>query len=264
MNPIARREQALAPVPQVRFTLDGRAVSARADRSLLQIARDEGIEIAHLCFKEGLDRAGNCRVCMVEIDGERTLAASCCRMPSEGMKVSTQSERALKSQRLVLELLLADMPEATYTRHNELDDWAAKLKIGKPRFAARAAPQSDLSHPAMAVNLDACIQCTRCVRACRDEQVNDVIGLAFRGEHTKIVFDFDDAMGASTCVACGECVQACPTGALASVERVGVPASVERLGALSSERDIDLQMPVKLVDSLCPFCGVGCQLTYHV
>jgi formate dehydrogenase major subunit len=138
------------------------------------------------------------------------------------------------------------MPEAEYTRHNEVDQWSAKLGVGKPRFAARAQPARDVSHPAIAVNLDACIQCTRCLRACRDEQVNDVIGLAFRGEHAKIVFDMDDAMGASTCVACGECVQACPTGAL-------MPA-----------RDAALAVPDRSVDSVCPYCGVGCQLTYHV
>jgi formate dehydrogenase major subunit len=138
------------------------------------------------------------------------------------------------------------MPEADYTRHSELDQWSVRLNLGKPRFAARAQPTQDLSHPAIAVNLDACIQCTRCLRACRDEQVNDVIGLAFRGEHAKIVFDMDDTMGASTCVACGECVQACPTGAL-------MPA-----------RDAALAVPDKQVASLCPYCGVGCQLTYNV
>src|SRR3989449_5904402 len=112
---------------------------------------------------------------------------------------------------MVLELLLADMPEHEYTLNNKVDVWARKLKLGKPRFKSRAQPKADLSHPAMAVNLDACIQCTRCVRACREEQVNDVIGYAGRGDHSKIVFDFDDPMGESTCVACGECVQACPT-----------------------------------------------------
>ena len=125
-------------------------------------------------------------------------------MATNGMKVTTNSERAVKSQQMVLELLLADMPETSYTRHNEVDQWAQKLGVGKPRFAARESVRADLSHPAIAVNLDACIQCTRCLRACRDEQVNDVIGLAFRGDHAKIVFDMDDAMGASTCVACGE------------------------------------------------------------
>ncbi|MBN8493939.1 MAG: formate dehydrogenase subunit alpha [Burkholderiales bacterium] len=230
----------------VTFTLNGREVSGLQGEPILEVARREGIEIPHLCYKPGLDAVGNCRACVVEIAGERTLAPSCCRSATAGMKVTTDSERALKSQKLVLELLQSDMPEADYTRHNEVDQWSAKLGVGKPRFAGRAQPAQDLSHPAIAVNLDACIQCTRCLRACRDEQVNDVIGLAFRGDHAKIVFDMDDPMGASTCVACGECVQACPTGAL-------MPA-----------RDAALAVPDRAVPSVCPYCGVGCQLTYHV
>ena len=246
MNAVSRSEAAQLASPTVSFELNGRAVTGRADRTLIEIAKDVGIEIPHLCYKEGLDSVGNCRACVVEIAGERVLAPSCCRTPTAGMKVTTDSERAVKSQRLVLELLLADMPEASHTRHNEVDQWAEKLGIGKPRFAPRVSVAADLSHPAIAVNLDACIQCTRCLRACRDEQVNDVIGLAFRGNQAKIVFDMDDAMGASTCVACGECVQACPTGAL-------MPA-----------RDVALAVPDKQVDSVCPYCGVGCQLTYNV
>ena len=230
----------------ITFSLNGREVSGLQGEPILEVARREGIEIPHLCYKPGLDAVGNCRACVVEIAGERTLAPSCCRSATAGMKVTTDSERALKSQKLVLELLQSDMPEADYTRHNEVDHWSAKLGVGKPRFAARMQPAQDLSHPAIAVNLDACIQCTRCLRACRDEQVNDVIGLAFRGEHAKIVFDMDDPMGASTCVACGECVQACPTGAL-------MPA-----------RDAALAVPDRSVPSVCPYCGVGCQLTYHV
>ena len=230
----------------VSFRLDGREVTGLEGEPILEVAKREGITVPHLCYKPGLDAVGNCRACMVEIDGERTLAPSCCRSATPGMKVSTDSERARKSQRLVLELLQSDMPEAEYTRHNELDQWSERLGLGKPRFAARRQPAQDISHPAIAVNLDACIQCTRCLRACRDEQVNDVIGLAFRGEHAKIVFDMDDPMGVSTCVACGECVQACPTGAL-------MPA-----------RDAALAVPDKQVASVCPYCGVGCQLTYHV
>ncbi|MGZ5268331.1 MAG: formate dehydrogenase subunit alpha, partial [Caldimonas sp.] len=110
----------------------------------------------------------------------------------------------------------------------------------------RTEPLPDVSHPAMAVNLEACIQCTRCVRACREEQVNDVIGYAFRGLDSKIVFDLDDPMGDSTCVACGECVQACPTGALMPKTQVGS------------------QVVDRKVDSVCPFCGVGCLITYNV
>src|SRR5258708_18754989 len=147
---------------------------------------------------------------------------------------------------MVLELLLSDMPQTQYTLNNKVDVWARNLKVGKPRFESRKQPKADVSHPAIAVNLDACIQCTRCLRACREEQVNDVIGYASRGEHSKIVFDFDDPMGESTCGGCGGCVQACPTGAL-------MPA-----------REAGLEVIDKKVDSVCPFCGVGCQLTYHV
>ncbi|ROZ61654.1 formate dehydrogenase subunit alpha [Ramlibacter sp. WS9] len=246
MNAVTRQELAQLDAPLVSFSLNGREVTGRATETVLQVAKREGVEIPHLCFKEGMEAVGNCRSCMVEINGERVLAPSCCRSPTPGMKVVTDSERAVASQKLVLELLLSDMPEADYTRHNEVDQWAAKIGVGKPRFEARAHVAPDLSHPAIAVNLDACIQCTRCLRACRDEQVNDVIGLAFRGDQAKIVFDMDDSMGGSTCVACGECVQACPTGAL-------MPA-----------REAALAVPDKQVESVCPYCGVGCQLTYNV
>ena len=246
MNAATRAERALLDAPTVHFTLDGQPVSGRADESILQIAQRHGVQIPNLCFSQGLEAAGNCRVCMVEVQGERVLAASCCRKPTADMQVHSSSPRACKAQQMVLELLQSDMPEVAHTRHSELDHWAAQLQVGKPRFAARKSVAPDHSHPAIAVNLDACIQCTRCLRACRDEQVNDVIGLAFRGEQAQIVFDMGDAMADSTCVACGECVQACPTGALSPAKGVALP------------------QPDKSVDSLCPYCGVGCQLTVHV
>jgi len=112
-------------------------------------------------------------------------------------------------------------------------------------------PAEDPSHPAMRVFLDACINCNLCVRACREVQVNDVIGMAYRGAGSKIVFDQDDPMGASTCVACGECVQACPTGALMEAKRV-------------DDKGVELKAPSKEVESVCPYCGVGCQVTYQV
>ncbi|HUR90947.1 MAG TPA: formate dehydrogenase subunit alpha [Ramlibacter sp.] len=246
MNAVSRAELAQIGAPTVTFKINGQEVTAPANRTIIEIADEMGVEIPRLCYKPGLDAVGNCRSCMVEIKGERVLAPSCCRNPANGMEVATHSERAVASQKMVLELLLADMPEREYTRDNELDQWAAKLEVRKPRFESRGQVAPDFTHPAIAVNLDACIQCTRCLRACREEQVNDVIGLAFRGEREKIVFDMDDPMGVSTCVACGECVQACPTGAL-------MPA-----------RDVALNVPDKQVESVCPFCGVGCQLTYNV
>ncbi|MEX0951500.1 MAG: formate dehydrogenase subunit alpha [Gammaproteobacteria bacterium] len=237
------------PENTIKFTLNGRTVEALEGETILQAAKRIGIEIPHLCYMDGYREVGNCRSCMVEIEGERVLAPSCCRQPKEDMTVHSDNERALLAQKMILELLLSDMPgqgESPHTPNSELDLWAKKLGVSKPRFEARSQPQADLSNVAIAVNLDACIQCTRCVRACREEQVNDVIGYAFRGEHSKIVFDLDDPMGNSTCVTCGECVQACPTGALMPANEVG-------------KADIDKQ-----VESVCPYCGVGCLLTYNV
>src|SRR5215475_10371133 len=243
MDRLSTQQAATMPIE---FKLNGRTVVGRADELIIETARNHGIDIPHLCYRRGLRPDGNCRACMVEIKGERVLAPACCRYPSDGMEVTSDSPRALASQKMIVELLLADLPEKRYTLDNKVDTWAKRLNVGRPRFAPREQPQADVSHPAMAVNLDACIQSTRCVRACREEQVNDVVGYAFRGVHSKIVFDLDDPMGESTCVACGECVQACPTGALA-------PA-----------RDAYLVPVDRTVASVCPYCGVGCQLTYHV
>src|SRR5438067_437206 len=242
--------QQLAMMP-IEFKLNGQTVVGRPDEKLIETAKKHGVDIPHLCHGGNQRSDGNCRACVVEIKGERALAPSCCRFPTAGMEVTTNSPRALASQKMVLELLLSDMPEQEYTQVNKLRNWAKKLGVGKSRFARREQPQQDVSHPAIAVNLDACIQCTRCVRACREVQVNDVIGYAGRGDHSKIVFDFDDPMGESTCVACGECVQACPTGAL-------MPAT------LVDEANVRTQFPDREVHSVCPYCGVGCQLTYHI
>ncbi|MBA2352608.1 MAG: formate dehydrogenase subunit alpha [Pseudomonadota bacterium] len=233
--------------PQVvEFELNGRTISGFSDETIIEAAKRHGVKIPHLCYLKGYRPDGNCRACMVEIKGERVLAPSCCRAPTAGMEVFSENERARTSQKMVLELLLSDMPASKHTLNSELDDWAKELKLGQPRFAPRDNPPPDISHPAIAVNLESCIQCTRCVRACREVQVNDVIGYAFRGHHSEIVFDLGDPMGTSTCVACGECVQACPTGAL-------MPA-----------RGVGMIEPDKKVDSLCPYCGVGCHLTYHI
>lgn len=251
-----KKNQQMMP-QEIIFKLDGKELNAYEGETILQAAHRHGTDIPHLCYKEGLRPDGNCRACVVEIDGERTLAPSCCRKVTANLQVQSGSPRAIKSQKMVVEMLLSDLPDDGYkwiygdssSQHGELTDWAKRLDVKvRPELKAlrRDSVKADLSHPAMAVNLDACIQCNRCVRACREEQVNDVIGYAMRGANSQITFDLNDSMGDSTCVACGECVQACPTGAL-------MPKS------LMGNQKVDRE-----VDSVCPFCGVGCQLTYKV
>jgi formate dehydrogenase major subunit len=239
----------------IAFELDGQQVEARPGETIWQVAKRLGTHIPHLCHKDARDYRpdGNCRACMVEIEGERVLAASCKRTPGVGMKVKTATERASKARSMVIELLLADQPERA-TSHDPTShfwDQADFVGLTSSRFPAAQRWAADPSHPAMRVNLDACIQCNLCVRACREVQVNDVIGMAYRSHGAKIVFDFDDPMGESTCVACGECVQACPTGAL-------MPA------AYLDANQTRTVWPDREVNSLCPYCGVGCQVSYKV
>jgi formate dehydrogenase major subunit len=240
----------------IRFDLNGEQVEADPGETIWQVARRMGTEIPHLCHSPEPDYRpdGNCRACMVEIDGERVLAASCKRTPAAGMKVKSRSPRATAAQKMVLELLVADQPARSeaHDPDSKFWHWAEKCGVTTSRFPAAERWTGDASHPAMRVNLDACIQCNLCVRACREVQVNDVIGMAWRNHAAKIVFDFDDPMGESTCVACGECVQACPTGAL-------MPAAL--IDDATQRRDV---YPDRVVDSLCPFCGVGCQVAYQV
>ena len=153
---------------------------AAATEQLEEWAKRAGVDIPHLCYKEGLRPDGNCRACVVEIKGERVLAPSCCRAATAGMEVQACSDRAVKSQKMVVEMLLSDMPDVGYKwndadagadcdsgqcgQHGELSEWAERLDIEvRPELKAlrREQPAHDVSHPAMAVNLDACIQCTR-------------------------------------------------------------------------------------------------------
>jgi formate dehydrogenase major subunit len=245
-----------ADAAAIAFDIDGIAVAAAPGETIWEVARRHGVVIPHLCHLDapGYRPDGNCRACVVEIQGERVLAASCVRRPTPGMRVSTNSTRADSARAMVFELLLADQPprDEAPDADSAFWRWADRLRLASSRFPRRAtAPAADRSHPAMAVQLAACIQCGLCVRACREVQVNDVIGMAGRGHRARVVFDQDAPMGASTCVGCGECVQACPTGAL-------LPASV------LDDRGVKAVRPDRAVDSLCPYCGVGCQATYHL
>ena len=244
---------------RISFMLDGQPASAAPGETIWEVANGRGLIIPHLCHKPapGYRSDGNCRACMVAIDGERTLAASCIREPSEGMVVTTDQPREKQARRMVMELLVADQPEqaVAHDKSSHLWDMAETQDVSESRFPTKDAdhiPLLDDSHVAMSVNLDACIQCGLCVRACREVQVNDVIGMAGRGGNAYPVFDMDDPMGTSSCVACGECVQACPTGAL-------LPATVTDENQQGDTKDYDRE-----VESVCPFCGVGCQVSLKI
>ena len=244
---------------KITFTLDGQSVEAEAGMTIWEVANGRGLIIPHLCHKPepGYRSDGNCRACMVAIEGERTLAASCIREPSAGMVVTTDKPREVQARKMVMEMLVADQPaqDIAHDKSSHLWDMAAAQDVSTSRFPKLEpdfVPLLDSSHVAMSVNLDACIQCGLCVRACREVQVNDVIGMAGRGHNAYPVFDMDDPMGDSSCVACGECVQACPTGAL-------MPATVTDENQVGDSADFDSE-----TDSVCPFCGVGCQISLKV
>ncbi len=246
-----------SPNKTVTFNLNGDDVTVPEGTTIWEAANGQGLVIPHLCHKPapGYQPDGNCRACMVEVEGERTLVASCIRPATDGMVVKTDTERAEKSRALVMELLVADQPEQPHDVSSHFWDMAKLNDVSDSRFPEKEPekiPLLDDSHIAMRVNLDACINCNLCVRACRDVQVNDVIGMAGRGHTAQVVFDQNDPMGDSTCVACGECVQACPTGAL-------MPATVLDENQVGDSKDYDSE-----TESVCPFCGVGCKVSLKV
>lgn len=244
---------------KIRFTLDGKTVEANPGETIWEVANGRGLIIPHLCHKPapGYRPDGNCRACMVEVEGERTLVASCIREPGEDMVVTTNSTRAKTARKMVVEMLITDQPERdqAHDKSSHLWDIADASGVSEsrlPKLEPDRVPLLDDSHVAMNVNLDACIQCGLCVRACREVQVNDVIGMAGRGHDAYPTFDISDAMGASSCVACGECVQACPTGAL-------MPAAVLDAAQQGDNADFDSE-----TETVCPFCGVGCKVSLKV
>jgi formate dehydrogenase major subunit len=211
-----------------------------------------GIDIPLLCHDERLRPVGVCRVCEVDI-GARTLAASCVRACEEGMKVATATDKVERQRRMLVELLMSDQPaecpKESTTGDNDLFALARRYGARGDSLPRGAGRGEDRSSKVIAVNHDACILCDKCVRGCDEVQHNDVIGRTGKGYGARIAFDLDKPMGESTCVSCGECMAVCPTGAL-----VNKPVSAE----------IKPRVHLKQVDSVCPYCGVGCALTYHV
>lgn len=239
-------------IQTINATIDGQEVSVPEGTTLYDAALSIGTEIPKLCHESKLNPVGVCRVCVVEVEGGRVLAPSCCRSVENNMVVKTNSERVKKSQKMLIELLMANHPSPCEKHRKtgdcELEVLAEQMGVVNSRFGHQIHENGlDTSSKVIDVDHNACILCDRCIRACADLQSNDVIGRTQKGSKAKISFDFDLPMGKSTCVSCGECVAACPTGALTEKALVG-------------ERKETAQE----VDSICPYCGVGCSITYHV
>ena len=237
----------------VRLTIDGREVSVAPGTRLWDAARSLGIEIPVLCHEPGLEPVGVCRMCAVEVEGERVMTAACVREAEDGMVVRTGGAKIDRCRDVLTELLLSEQPETSARETTTGDDGllalAAERDVAAPPHLASGTPRGgDLSSPVIAVDHQACILCDRCIRACDDVQHNDVIGRTGKGYATRIGFDLDQPMGESSCVSCGECVAACPTGALVN----------RPLGAALRPREA-----LRSVDSVCPYCGVGCAIRYH-
>ena len=240
--------------PIVTCTIDGVEVRVPNGTTIYTAAKEAGIDIPVLCHDERYDPVGVCRMCVVDVGG-RVLAAACVRPCEDGMEVTTAGAQVEKQRAVLTELLMSDQPDEdpkeTTTGDNLLLALARRYDTGHAERLPQARGRGeDHSNPVISVNHDACILCDRCVRACDDIQGNDVIGRTGKGYETRIAFDLDDPMGESTCVTCGECVAACPTGALVNKPIHGVP--------------IRPREELKSVDTVCPYCGVGCALTYHV
>ncbi|HTE63227.1 MAG TPA: molybdopterin-dependent oxidoreductase, partial [Solirubrobacteraceae bacterium] len=240
--------------PTVTCTIDGVEVTVPSGTTIYTAAQEAGIDIPVLCHDERYDPVGVCRMCAVDVGG-RVLAAACVRPCEEGMEVKTANETVERQRKVLTELLMADQPDVdpkeTTTGDNLLLTLARRYETGHAERLPQARGRGlDDSNPVISVNHDACILCDRCVRACDDIQGNDVIGRSGKGYATRIAFDLNDPMGESTCVTCGECVAACPTGALVNKPIRDVP--------------IRPREELKSVDTVCPYCGVGCALTFHV
>jgi formate dehydrogenase major subunit len=238
----------------IKLKIDGTDLEVPDGTTIWDAARGIGIDIPALCHDPRMKPVGVCRMCVVDV-GARTLAAACVRECESGMEVQTATDEVETHRGMLTELLMSDQPAAesdareTSLADNALLGLARRYDAWGRRLPGGAERPADTSSPVIAVDHQACILCDRCIRACNDLQNNEVIGRTGKGANARIAFDLDSPMGDSTCVSCGECAAVCPTGAL-----------VDKAIASPLRPRAELEA----VDSVCPYCGVGCALTYHV
>jgi formate dehydrogenase alpha subunit len=237
----------------VTLQIDGREVSVAEGTTVFEAARGAGIEIPHLCFMENLTPSAACRLCVVEVEGSRNLVASCAHPATNNMVVSTNTERVTRARRLAIDLLLSDHPFDCMTCEDsgdcELEKYAYELGVSTTRFkGGKHAYPLDETNPFFVRDYNKCILCERCVKACNDVQFVEAINYAHRGFDTKVAAPFDRSLLDSTCIFCGQCVASCPVGALTEKTR----------------RFKGREWELKKVATVCPYCGVGCNIELNV
>jgi len=235
----------------VKLTINGKEIEVKEGTTVLRAAEQAGITIPTLCDHKDLTPYGGCRLCVVEVQGFRGPTASCTLPVNQGMVVTTESPALHKSRTTILELILSNYYDAGYEDNlgeSELAHWvkaygidAKKVMAATPRFEVN----SD-ANPFVWVDMNKCILCTRCIRACADVQGRFVWSLAERGFNTRVVAGADTDMLDARCESCGACVAYCPTGALNN-----------KMSILAGEAD-------RKVTTTCTYCGVGCQLDLNV
>ena len=206
----------------VRLSIDGKSIKVRDGTSILEAATAHGITIPTLCHIKGLIPPGVCRVCVVEVEGSKTLMGACHTPVSQGMVVHTQSPKVVAARRVIVELLLTahtgDCVNDTNAENCVLHNLASDYQVGAPRFNVRVPrffPVEE-ANPYVVRNLSKCILCRKCVRACAEIARKNILSIGYRGFRSKVVTGFDEVLTAEACRDCGICIEHCPTGALSA------------------------------------------------
>ena len=219
---------------KIKLTINGKEVSARPDMTILEVAKENGIDIPTLCYIPDLSPIGACRLCVVEVEGSKTLVGSCHTPVAEGMVIQTHSPKVIATRRVLVELMLASHPDACLICDKanicELRRIAADLEVGLPRFRARKHyyPVED-ENARMIRDMSKCVQCRRCVIACKSESGTPLFGMAYRGFDSKVICGFDQPLGSQACGDCDACIEICPSGALRKVGKAGEERAVKAL-----------------------------------